>query len=72
MQHPESQLFYTFGLSIACWFPLNSMAQVSDKERKVELDTLFRDVASVLSEKCINPESNRPCERAGLGWRAAS
>ncbi|PRW61221.1 ribosome maturation SBDS [Chlorella sorokiniana] len=34
--------------------------QVSDKERKVELDTLFRDVASVLSEKCINPESNRP------------
>ena len=40
-------------------------AQVSDKERKVELDTLFRDVASVLSEKCMNPESNRPCE--GLG-----
>ena len=26
----------------------------------MELDTLFRDVASVLSEKCINPESNRP------------
>ena len=35
-------------------------AQVSDKERKVELETLFRDVASVLSEKCINPESRRP------------
>jgi len=34
--------------------------QVSDKERKVELDTLFRDVSSVLSEKCINPVSNRP------------
>lgn len=34
--------------------------QVSDKERKVELDTLFRDVASVLSEKCINPETKRP------------
>lgn len=34
--------------------------QVSDKERKVELDTLFRDVASVLGEKCINPETNRP------------
>jgi hypothetical protein len=33
---------------------------VSDKERKVELDTRFRDVASVLSEKCVNPESNRP------------
>lgn len=34
--------------------------QVSDKERKVELDTLFRDVASIISEKCINPETNRP------------
>jgi ribosome maturation protein SDO1 len=34
--------------------------QVSDKERKVELDTLFRDVASILSEKCVNSETNRP------------
>ncbi|GAB4814927.1 hypothetical protein N2152v2_001973 [Parachlorella kessleri] len=34
--------------------------QVSDKERKVELDTLFRDVASIVSEKCINPETRRP------------
>jgi ribosome maturation protein SDO1 len=34
--------------------------QVSDKERKVELDTLFGDVASVLSEKCVNPETKRP------------
>ena len=33
---------------------------MSDKERKVELDTLFRDVASVLSEKCINPDTRRP------------
>lgn len=30
--------------------------QVSDKERKVELDSLFRDVVSVLVEKCINPQ----------------
>ena len=34
--------------------------QVSDKERKVELNTMFRDVASVLSEKCVNSETNRP------------
>ena len=26
----------------------------------MELDTLFRDVASVLSEKCINPDTRRP------------
>lgn len=34
--------------------------QVSDKERKVELDTLFRDVAGILSEKCVNPKSKKP------------
>jgi ribosome maturation protein SDO1 len=34
--------------------------QVSDKERRVELDEVFRDVASVLSEKCINPETRKP------------
>lgn len=34
--------------------------QISDKERKVELDTLFRDVAAILSEKCVNPKSKKP------------
>ncbi|KAK9841166.1 hypothetical protein WJX74_001321 [Apatococcus lobatus] len=34
--------------------------QVSDKERDLEYGTLFRDVASVISEKCVNPENNRP------------
>ncbi len=26
----------------------------------MELDTLFRDVASIISEKCINPNTSRP------------
>lgn len=34
--------------------------QVSDKERKVHYDALFKDVASVLVQKCVNPETNRP------------
>ncbi len=34
--------------------------QVSDKERRVELDALFRDVAFLLSEKCVNPTNSRP------------
>ncbi|KAG1671280.1 hypothetical protein FOA52_010851 [Chlamydomonas sp. UWO 241] len=34
--------------------------QVADKERKVEYDNLFRDVACVLVEKCVNPETSRP------------
>ena len=34
--------------------------QVSDKERELEYQTLFRDVASILAEKCVNSQSNRP------------
>jgi hypothetical protein len=34
--------------------------QVSERERKVELEEMFRDVASVILEKCVNPETNRP------------
>ncbi len=34
--------------------------QVSDKERKLNFDTLFRDVVNVLVDKCVNPETNRP------------
>jgi len=34
--------------------------QVSEGERKVELDALFRDVVSVLVEKCVNSQTGRP------------
>jgi SBDS protein C-terminal domain len=33
---------------------------VSEKERKVELSALFKDVASIIVEKCVNPETQRP------------
>lgn len=33
---------------------------MSDKERKIDFDNLFKDVASVLAEKCVNPNTNRP------------
>lgn len=45
------------------WHPeqqCHVLLQVSDKERQLELDSLFKDVASVLSEKCINPDNNKP------------
>jgi SBDS protein C-terminal domain len=38
----------------------NASLQVSDKERKVELDARFRDVASIILEKCVNPDTSRP------------
>ncbi|GBF92371.1 hypothetical protein Rsub_05573 [Raphidocelis subcapitata] len=34
--------------------------QVSDKERRAELDNLFKDVAQVLVEKTVNPDTGRP------------
>jgi len=34
--------------------------KVADKERKQEYENIFKDVAGVLVEKCVNPDSNRP------------
>jgi len=34
--------------------------QVSGEERDRELDTLFKDVATIVTEKCVNPETGRP------------
>ena len=36
------------------------VAQLSDKERKLEYSNLFKDVASILVDKCINPETQKP------------
>lgn len=33
---------------------------MSDKERTQQLETSFRDIASIVSEKCVNPETKRP------------
>ncbi|CAL8334251.1 unnamed protein product [Boreogadus saida] len=34
--------------------------QVSDKERQGQLETMFRDIATIVAEKCVNPETKRP------------
>ncbi|XP_062409375.1 ribosome maturation protein SBDS [Sardina pilchardus] len=34
--------------------------QVSDKERQSQLETSFRDIATIVAEKCVNPETKRP------------
>ena len=34
--------------------------QVSDKERKLHYDSLFKDIAGVLVAKCVNADTNRP------------
>lgn len=34
--------------------------QVSDKERQSQLETMFRDIASIVADKCVNPDTKRP------------
>ncbi|XP_029158159.1 ribosome maturation protein SBDS [Nylanderia fulva] len=34
--------------------------QVSDKERHSALDSMFKDIATTVASKCINPETKRP------------
>ena len=34
--------------------------QVSDKERQSQFDSMFRDIATTVADKCVNPESKRP------------
>lgn len=34
--------------------------QVSDKERQSNLDTVFKEIATMVADKCINPDMKRP------------
>lgn len=34
--------------------------QVSEKERQAQLETMFRDIATIVADKCVNPETRRP------------
>jgi len=33
---------------------------VSDRERQNQLDSTFRDIATIVADKCVNPDSKRP------------
>lgn len=34
--------------------------QVSEKERKHNTEELFKEIASIVTQKCVNPQTNRP------------
>ena len=34
--------------------------QVSEKERHQQLDSMFTDIATIVAEKCVNPDTKRP------------
>jgi len=33
---------------------------VSEKERNTQLESMFRDIATIVADKCVNPETKRP------------
>lgn len=33
---------------------------MSEKERHSQLEAMFRDVATIVADKCVNPETQRP------------
>ena len=34
--------------------------QVSEKERSHQLESTFKDIATIIADKCVNPDSKRP------------
>lgn len=34
--------------------------QVSEKERQAQLEAMFRDIATIVADKCVNPDTTRP------------
>lgn len=34
--------------------------QVSEKERQHQLESTFKDIANIIADKCVNPETRRP------------
>lgn len=34
--------------------------QVSERERQAQLESMFRDIATIVADKCVNPETKRP------------
>ena len=47
-------------VQFAAYFIPLVLFQVSDKERQAQNEALFKEVATQVAEKCVNPESKRP------------
>ncbi len=63
-QAKASDLLAAFGsedqLAAALIILASGEFEVGDKERAAHLEALFRDVATIVADKCVNPETSRP------------
>eukprot|EP00298_Acanthocystis_sp_HF-20_P030185 c9271_g1_i2.p1 GENE.c9271_g1_i2~~c9271_g1_i2.p1 ORF type:complete len:253 (+),score=106.01 c9271_g1_i2:48-806(+) len=64
IQAKKEDLVSSFGTDDAakiCLEIINKgQLQVAEKERNQQFDSMFKDIATMVSEKCINTESKRP------------
>ncbi len=55
---------YSCAVLQVCYFASQILAkgelQVSDKERQSQLGSTFRDVATIVTDMCVNPDTKRP------------
>lgn len=60
----EISLFHFRTLEDDLYFHFQILAQgelqVSEKERHANLESMYRDIATIVADKCVNPETNRP------------
>lgn len=48
------------GFCRRCAPPAATHGTCADKERQLQYESLFRDVATLVAEKCVNPDTQRP------------
>uniref|UniRef100_H3BI06 SBDS ribosome maturation factor n=1 Tax=Latimeria chalumnae TaxID=7897 RepID=H3BI06_LATCH len=59
--YQSALIIKAFQLGLVCFNILaKGELQVSDKERQTQLEQMFRDIATIVVEKCVNPETKRP------------
>lgn len=47
-------------MRVSCQILAKGQLQVSKEERDAQLHGLFREVATIISDKCVNPDTQRP------------
>ena len=58
----HSVRYGTYGIVMSYLLQILSKGelQVSEKERHAQLESMFRDIATIVADKCVNPDTNRP------------
>ncbi len=53
-------MFFQFSFFNCAYFNLIVLVEVSDKERQAQSEAMFKDIATIVSDKCVDAETKRP------------